>query len=1675
MDSQGKAVQKMAPGGEYRLFVHLENAALSEIGSVQITLQGPTQHSNLPHSLSMSWASATGFVEPQGQMALIPARSSFSSRSQTIHEWVFAFKLARLARAGIWGIRCQIAPWSIVASLSAEVDFDFLIRDPPSLSFSVPAGQTASGSPSPLGLFVACNDDARLYLSSAGLMSGSGQGIPASSIIIDDDSDLYASPEKGLPPLMIGATPLPYLLVPAGPERAVGLYSFLSCPPGTRDASTFSGSLSVVLGPSSRSDELPPSIGSLSVQSTGASDLYGPTGSVTAKASISDDYAVSSLIFSLRVDSGAAISRQIAWTANGDYQCEFQIQANPGQQVVLTVEAVDIAGHRSTATKTAVVKEQGIAGLYVGDLSVWENDHFDDLYDIYPSFPSDGWASIYAIVTSTSGVTLHYERRYNGLDFVFASGSVPMTPVNSPNWPNMWEARIRVAPSEKVTYWVTTSEGQASTSKSFVALPDIWNDHYGFGLLESWGEQGWSPEVVLDRLQEVEGSFVIPINTWGQSSTDPPRYFYPFEDRTGLWPPEFGGAMVMSGWYEQWRRAVEQRDPAGTFYAMSWFFYHRTWRADSPPVPAPHSSEQWERVAKKLGRLIATDPTWRALVLDQEYASYHGVEGMVPLASEWDDNGDGVLDSTEFEAHMVSDILGTLRSFRADTWYGGQPHLGYRWSSHVIPADGRLAASVNHFQHCDANGQATWYFTDHFDSSLYQPLFSAGVSACASDLATDYYLHRTMDRHGTATDWDLGFAEQVLYAYLLNPHYVTNWVHGGWDGPADAGSPYSFDQEEKAFARKIASKWNYVPYLSNLEYAELPTGGSRPFGRRTLGIKPAWFLPQTSNLYYSLSKETGSMWQLAVSNFEFSAQTLRISIGSGLFDSYRCDTLVAFDPSSPNSPWVYLTRSNNQLSLTVPAEDMKIVKLGVPFEMLGFPEREDGYTGEVLKKAKPPEILSYDPKKNEISLIVYPGVSQFLKLYLPSGVSTGNIIVNGSAMVCALQTPDLGSLSKTDDVTALVAYVDASGFKTPSDYVESCQKADGYGPYGQSWSSFYHDAFGASAAALCGATIPSGLAEKISGALPSLAAVDSPGNEAANMGPWRLDISLTALSLLGSSLPDVKELVEKDSSWRLDVVYHKFHALRLLGETSTASPTLAEVADALQRNQNADGGWESNPLGTRLSTLSDFKPQRSCVWRTHHAAMILYWAGRGIPQSAIDYLLSVQNADGGWGYERGRESDMRETYWAVDLLYTAGRTIPLRTYDWVMMCQNSDGGFGDRPGWDSRLEPTYYALEILRKMGMPTNPPVCRDPPEPPPWFEDQTYKVFKFKTQAFGGNYPGSRDLGGLAVMGAYEQGISIISGKKGGDSLIDPMNAFAEAYGLPVFVAKGDEIYTFNLQFNGYDPHDHSHSYVTSPSGGSPWSPYRGSNTMGNSFDDLVIYNRGFLANGVSAYSSTQDYYRAVDVLDAAVEIGGYNGFVSGGTYLKFVADIVRDQPWLEKYAGRLVPLDEADNHHTFEGGMYHAQHVVGLFVARTGDWAGFMDAVRNGRVGYIHEDGTVYGSRWMVDFVRASGTRLLPAPNLLVEPIPKAAQGLWGRYPWETGTGLNVRLWGVFTEISIDGRVYIPVRVTAAECADFAGSVEKYFTDYYYVQTDITFGIHTVEVKHPGGKVRWIVDYG
>jgi squalene-hopene/tetraprenyl-beta-curcumene cyclase len=145
-----------------------------------------------------------------------------------------------------------------------------------------------------------------------------------------------------------------------------------------------------------------------------------------------------------------------------------------------------------------------------------------------------------------------------------------------------------------------------------------------------------------------------------------------------------------------------------------------------------------------------------------------------------------------------------------------------------------------------------------------------------------------------------------------------------------------------------------------------------------------------------------------------------------------------------------------------------------------------------------------------------------------------------------------------------------------------------------------------------------------------------------------------------------------------DVTARCVSMLAQLGETAATSPALARGVDYLRRTQLADGSWFGrwgvNYIYGTWSALCALNAAQV----THDDPVIA---------KAADWLIAIQNPDGGWGedgnsyrldykgYERS-DSTASQTAWATLALMAAGKVdhrATRRGIAWLMATQTDDG------------------------------------------------------------------------------------------------------------------------------------------------------------------------------------------------------------------------------------------------------------------------------------------------------------------------------------------------------------------------------------------------------------------
>jgi hypothetical protein len=94
----------------------------------------------------------------------------------------------------------------------------------------------------------------------------------------------------------------------------------------------------------------------------------------------------------------------------------------------------------------------------------------------------------------------------------------------------------------------------------------------------------------------------------------------------------------------------------------------------------------------------------------------------------------------------------------------------------------------------------------------------------------------------------------------------------------------------------------------------------------------------------------------------------------------------------------------------------------------------------------------------------------------------------------------------------------------------------------------------------------------------------------------------------------------------------------------------------------------------------------------------------GIPAQVVDYLYGVQNADGGWAWnEWGADSEVQHTATVVQALLAAGESVTsteiISAVEFIASGKNGDGGYAYMPPGPSDVATTAYAVQALLSSG----------------------------------------------------------------------------------------------------------------------------------------------------------------------------------------------------------------------------------------------------------------------------------------------------------------------------------------------------------------------------------------
>ncbi|MER8184456.1 prenyltransferase/squalene oxidase repeat-containing protein [Kitasatospora sp. NPDC094015] len=133
---------------------------------------------------------------------------------------------------------------------------------------------------------------------------------------------------------------------------------------------------------------------------------------------------------------------------------------------------------------------------------------------------------------------------------------------------------------------------------------------------------------------------------------------------------------------------------------------------------------------------------------------------------------------------------------------------------------------------------------------------------------------------------------------------------------------------------------------------------------------------------------------------------------------------------------------------------------------------------------------------------------------------------------------------------------------------------------------------------------------------------------------------------------------------------------------------------------------------SRFTVLADggARQGEADLWCSYAAVRTLHWLGETPtrPADVRSYVLSRQNADGGFAWQRGLPSDIWATYYCAQTLADLGEPVPRteQLVDWLARLRTADGGFAMTPGQGADVWATYYATRVHAEVvGVPVPEP----------------------------------------------------------------------------------------------------------------------------------------------------------------------------------------------------------------------------------------------------------------------------------------------------------------------------------------------------------------------------------
>lgn len=365
---------------------------------------------------------------------------------------------------------------------------------------------------------------------------------------------------------------------------------------------------------------------------------------------------------------------------------------------------------------------------------------------------------------------------------------------------------------------------------------------------------------------------------------------------------------------------------------------------------------------------------------------------------------------------------------------------------------------------------------------------------------------------------------------------------------------------------------------------------------------------------------------------------------------------------------------------------------------------------------------------------------------------------------------------------------------------------------------------------------------------------------------------------------------------------------------------------------------------------------------THAAVRTLSALHLPVPnrEECVEWLLACQREDGGFGWSPdhpavSNRSDVWYTWAAVMALRELGAR-PKHVQaciDWLNSLQNADGGFGDQPGWNSRLYSTYYAVEAMQMLTGDAASAISRkDIPLPQEnVIPERTYRIFQtqHKTPAGNEGMVDSMVNLGFHLVGVKTREAQVLEG--GGMShMVREARAYASRKGYELEVVDNPENYAHRLVWFDGQHADHVSNFMIPPEmDNDQRTQFLASYHAGKENLPWVDFKKEVIepmvAMGTLFYPEL-DYTmpNAYMVYDEGLYDGGGYNAVPGAHFGNI--DWVRHFPYHERWVGKLPIIADGDAHGDMVAWRSNLMLYRNVFLAKDNSLAAYVDAAKNGR---------------------------------------------------------------------------------------------------------------------------------